>query len=1442
MNGRFIYLISVFGLILSGCGGDDSGQGTLPGDVSGSAAEERAAAVEDLRAEEEAAENLVFRPLDLPPADFSQAPMETEPNDGTDEATPMGPNHMARGTFPERERDYFSLTTEGEPQLWMIEASGPGIRTLEYQDISGGQRLNRRPLEGVATISNLYLPPGTHLFILWGDSASYTLRAVPLGPPDPAAELEPNDEESRAHILRIGRSRLGYLAEDNDEDWYRFSLKNPEHLRLVVAPPPDLGIRADLNEATKGILRIQGGEVGDSIIYETQLPVGDYYVRVTSERETVANLPYRIRLDRLDPFGVPGDIEPNDDVKWARPLPASMVVRGETGRWNDSRDYYRLPTQSEPARITLEPMELPEGRGLDRIVGVVNARDFRIVEWERNETDSTVVGEIPADTVAFLQVRDAGTYAFRVVLDPGPEVQPETTELGLEMLFPPGPHLFAAFWPKAQGTELPLQLRNTSDSEVSLTLSAASSDVNWQGRIPPGPVTLGPGEVQSIPVVVQVAQDAWGNYPVRLSVQASDGHGGTRSTFVDLIASCGAPPMNPRHPEPLPAELLGGLNVAWSALGAQVASEDPDRLRKEPTLLDGLTPANDIWNKSTGDLPWDLDVRLAGNEDLQVAGVVINPAGQEDLWTGVRDFELYLSRDGQSYNMALAGTLTRHPKDQAFLLPGAVPARFARLRILSPQGQSTQVTLSEWKVIAVPGSTPWEREGANIADPELGGYVVWSDPLVSEPRRQGLLTDEVEENDPRLDNLNPNEWVIGFQNDRAARIRRLEWVQPEGTSRPFMKDIHLSVSTGSPLGPWTPAGTLTVEPVGGASGFFEFPQPTWARYVKLSVTDVEEAQRYYIADVVRIFEAPVDGEYRSILGEWGKYQKASAFERLTAAGASANSRPEADNNDDRDHAQDLDLSTPYQGSVRVGEDVDWYEIRIPSSDNRLSLDLRGLPSLRAALTLEGGSGNSIPLTPTEEPDPGVHTLFEADVVGGETYWLRVEEPPRSIALAWDNSGSVTPFKNTLYPSLLNFSKDVMPGREFVNLLPFQDAPEFLLEEWSDQPYELQQALNDYDRDDGSSNAELNLKYATEQMMNREGTKAVVLLTDADSPGIRDSPQLWSALSTVRPSIFTVELHRGDARHHQDLMQSWASVNAGRYDYFQTGADLDVAFQRATCMIRRPARYEVLATTRHEDPPPPGFVEVSPGELTLNAVEIILDASGSMLQRMEGQRRIEIAREVISDLVQETIPEGTPLALRIFGHKTPDACDTDLEIPVSPLDRARVTQVIQRTEAMNLAKTPIGASLALVAEDLKDVTGQKLIMLVTDGEETCDGDPAGAIRALKEAGNDVRVNIVGFAIDDEGLKAQFENWAREGGGLYLNASGRDELADAVDRALRPKFQVLDQTGQILAEGTTGLDSIELPVGTYTVRILSSPQRTIRDVRVTSEQTTTVEMPT
>lgn len=232
------------------------------------------------------------------------------------------------------------------------------------------------------------------------------------------------------------------------------------------------------------------------------------------------------------------------------------------------------------------------------------------------------------------------------------------------------------------------------------------------------------------------------------------------------------------------------------------------------------------------------------------------------------------------------------------------------------------------------------------------------------------------------------------------------------------------------------------------------------------------------------------------------------------------------------------------------------------------------------------------------------------------------------------------------------------------------------------------------------------------------------------------------------------------------------------------------------------------------------VVAEPGaDRATGAIEVILDASGSMLQRIGGERRIEIARDALTRLVSEIVPAGTPFALRVFGHREADSCRTDLEIPLSGLNPASATATIRGVQAMNLARTPIAASLRLVTEDLAGATGPILVVLLSDGEETCDDDPLAAIAELRGAGIDVRVNVIGFAIDEHQLREQFEAWARAGGGLYVEAQDRAELERAMAVTVEVPFEVL-RGDEVVATGVVNGDEVSLAPGAYTVRVLAS----------------------
>ncbi|GFE90427.1 vWA domain-containing protein [Steroidobacter agaridevorans] len=289
----------------------------------------------------------------------------------------------------------------------------------------------------------------------------------------------------------------------------------------------------------------------------------------------------------------------------------------------------------------------------------------------------------------------------------------------------------------------------------------------------------------------------------------------------------------------------------------------------------------------------------------------------------------------------------------------------------------------------------------------------------------------------------------------------------------------------------------------------------------------------------------------------------------------------------------------------------------------------------------------------------------------------------------------------------------------------------------------------------------------------------------------------------------------------------APLQAGEYELWYATGQTHTTLAKANIRIT-PAKQE------------PGKLVVTAANAvaTGGGIEIILDASGSMLQKMGGQRRIDIAKQTLSKLTSSDIPAGTPFALRVFGREV-DSCQTDLDIPVSPLSAAAVDAKIKALEAKNNARTPIGASLEKVSSDLAAIRGERLVVLLTDGEETCGGDPAAAIAALTKAGATVRVNIVGFAIEDPKLAVTFSHWAALGNGSYFDAKDAAGLSKALTQSMRPSFEVVTPQGQVIATGVAGGDPIGVMPGNYSVRIKGQTSRA-QSVTIESKATATVKL--
>lgn len=178
-------------------------------------------------------------------------------------------------------------------------------------------------------------------------------------------------------------------------------------------------------------------------------------------------------------------------------------------------------------------------------------------------------------------------------------------------------------------------------------------------------------------------------------------------------------------------------------------------------------------------------------------------------------------------------------------------------------------------------------------------------------------------------------------------------------------------------------------------------------------------------------------------------------------------------------------------------------------------------------------------------------------------------------------------------------------------------------------------------------------------------------------------------------------------------------------------------------------------------------------------ELILDASGSMFNRLaDGRYRIVAAKEVLAELIA-ALPASPDLNVgyRAYGSElqatAAGSCeDSRLYVPIEGVQRQLLLDTVKGTQAR--AATPIAYSLQLALNDLQGRSGQKLVVLITDGEEGCGGDVRAAAEALQAAGIDLR--IIGFDLNDA-ARAAFQ-----GIGVFENATSAAELLAALNRAV------------------------------------------------------------
>ncbi len=221
------------------------------------------------------------------------------------------------------------------------------------------------------------------------------------------------------------------------------------------------------------------------------------------------------------------------------------------------------------------------------------------------------------------------------------------------------------------------------------------------------------------------------------------------------------------------------------------------------------------------------------------------------------------------------------------------------------------------------------------------------------------------------------------------------------------------------------------------------------------------------------------------------------------------------------------------------------------------------------------------------------------------------------------------------------------------------------------------------------------------------------------------------------------------------------------------------------------------------------------------IEYILDASNSMNEKLaDGELKIDAAKRVLCGLIDNIASERKEanVGLRIYGANfTPDmskqkgCLDSELVAPITTINADLIKKEVMAAEATGY--TPIAYSLEMASQDFSQgEENNNMIVLVSDGLETCGGDPVMVAKELKAKGYHIKVYSIGFDVDSETRK-QLEAIALATDGAYYDAKNADQLKKSLEEIKERSFEQYEASGEEIKASTWIADAPEIQPGDF-----------------------------
>ena len=201
----------------------------------------------------------------------------------------------------------------------------------------------------------------------------------------------------------------------------------------------------------------------------------------------------------------------------------------------------------------------------------------------------------------------------------------------------------------------------------------------------------------------------------------------------------------------------------------------------------------------------------------------------------------------------------------------------------------------------------------------------------------------------------------------------------------------------------------------------------------------------------------------------------------------------------------------------------------------------------------------------------------------------------------------------------------------------------------------------------------------------------------------------------------------------------------------------------------------------------GAVEGEPRPCNEDAM-LVFDASGSMsgnqvLGIPNSRPRIDEARSALA----KVLPSATRfrrVGLITYGPGAYNTCNVELNMKPSPNAAKPIMSAVDAL--VPAGKTPLSSAVEQAAEVLNYRSKPGVIVVITDGEETCGGQPCELGKRLHDAASRLTVHVIAFRY--EGYAWSGTNvldlmcLAEVNNGLYIKANSEEDLIAALQKTL------------------------------------------------------------